>query len=608
MTLKKQFLFILFLLCQGIFAQQEAIVLSEVVVSDAQLKNFTETKTIQVLNDSVIEKNRASLTSLLNYNTTIYFKENGLGMVSSPSFRGTTAQQTAVIWNGININSQLNGQTDFNTISTRDFNSISIQAGGGSTIYGTSAIGGSIHLSNNLSFKKQFNNELFLSYGSYNTLNANYKVIVGDEKWSAQVNISRNSSDNNYEYLDTENQYNENGQFYNNSLNADVGYKINTKNFIKFYSHFFESERHFSGTVVAPSQSKYKDFNTRNLLEWDSFFDAFSSKLKLATLSEQYTYFENFESPIAETSKAQTFIAKYDLNYELDKTTNFNAIIDFTRTKGTGSQIGDNSRNIGSAVLMAKKIFFSRLVTELSLRKEITDNYESPLLYALGMKYAVSKNYILKLNGSRSFRIPTFNDLYWSGSGNEELNPELADQVEIGQEFVIKDFNFQLNVYYIDINDMLVWTPIGGKWSPQNIGNVHNYGLELLGNWTKNWRDNHFNINASYAYTHAEDQETGEQLIYVPFHKANANASYSYKKITATYQFLYNGEVFTPSQKFNIVEDYLVSNIGLDYNFGNKNTFQIGLQAFNILNESYQSVSLRPMPGRNYAVNLNLKF
>ena len=167
MTLKKQLLFILFLLCQCIFAQQDAIVLSEVVVSDSQLKNFTETKDIKVLNDSVIEKNRASLTSLLNYNSVIYFKENGLGMVSSPSFRGTTAQQTAVIWNGININSQLNGQTDFNTVSTRDFNSVSVQAGGGSTIYGTSAIGGSIHLSNNLSFKKQFSNDFYVSYGSF---------------------------------------------------------------------------------------------------------------------------------------------------------------------------------------------------------------------------------------------------------------------------------------------------------------------------------------------------------------------------------------------------------------------------------------------------------
>ena len=76
-----------------------------------------------------------------------------------------------------------------------------------------------------------------MSYGSYNTLNANYKVIVADEKWSAQVNISRNSSDNDYKYLGTENQVNENGQFYGagkvgvwwSSTNDPSGVKLFTR-------------------------------------------------------------------------------------------------------------------------------------------------------------------------------------------------------------------------------------------------------------------------------------------------------------------------------------------------------------------------------------------
>lgn len=607
MTAKKLFLFFVLLMCQTVWAQQDSIVLKEVVISDSQLKNFTSTKSIEVLNDSVIENNRASLTSLLNYNSVIYFKENGLGMVSSPSFRGTTAQQTAVIWNGINVNSQLNGQTDFNTISTRDFNSVTVQAGGGSTIYGSSAIGGSVHLSNELSFKNEFSNNLYLSYGSFNTLNANYKLSVANEKWSTQVNVSRNSSDNDYGYLGTD-QKNENGQFYNTSLNADFAYKLNKSNFIKFYSQLFESERHFSGTLAALSKSKYEDLNARNLLEWDGFWNAFTSKLRVAFLSEQYTYFENEASQNFETSQAQTFIAKYDLNYELNATTDFNAIIDFTRTKGTGTQIGENYRNIGSAVLMAKKTFFDDFIFELSLREEITESYQSPLLYAFGMKYTVSKSYDIKLNASRSFRIPTFNDMYWYGSGATDLKPELADQIELGQEVHIRDFNFTLTVYYMDIKNMLVWTPNGNMWSPKNIGNVTNYGAEILANWEKQFRSNRFNINASYAYTVSEDEATGQQLIYVPYHKLNGNASYSYRKLTATYQFLFNGAVFTPSQKYNIVSEYTVSNVGIDYNLGIQNTYRIGFQVMNVWNENYQSVSLRPMPGRNFAVNLTFKF
>lgn len=607
MTAKKLFLFSVLLLCQIICAQQDSIVLKEVVVSDSHLKNFTETKSIQVLNDSVIEKNRASLTSLLNFNSVIYFKESGLGMVSSPSFRGTSAQQTAVIWNGININSQFNGQTDFNTISTRDFNSVTVQAGGGSTIYGSSAIGGSIHLSNELSFKNQFKNDLYLYYGSYSTLNANYKMTVSNQKWSTLVAISRNSSDNDYDYLET-NLKNENGQFYNNSFKVDLGYKINRNNFIKFYSQFYESQRHFSGTLAAPSKSKYIDSNIRNLVEWDSFFNQFSSKFKVAFLEESYQYFENANSNFFETSQAQTIIAKYDLNYVFNSTTDFNAILDFNRTKGLGSQIGENYRTIGSAVIMMKKYFFEKLILELSFRKEITESYQSPLLYAFGMKYAVCKNYDLKLNASKSFRIPTFNDMYWQGSGSTDLQPELANQIEFGQEFKLKDFNFLLTLYYIDINDLLIWTPTKNLWTPKNIGNATNYGCEIISNWKKKWNSTSLNINASYAYTVSEDDETGKQLIYVPFHKFNTNASYSFKKITATYQFLYNGEVFTSSQKYNVVSEYSVSNISLDYTIGSQNTFTTGFQILNLWNENYQSVSLRPMPGRNFAMNLTFKF
>ena len=65
-------------------------------VTTKDFNTFSETKSILRLNDSLITKNGASLTSLLKFNSSVYFKENGLGMVASPSFRGTTAQQTAV--------------------------------------------------------------------------------------------------------------------------------------------------------------------------------------------------------------------------------------------------------------------------------------------------------------------------------------------------------------------------------------------------------------------------------------------------------------------------------------------------------------------------------
>ena len=48
--------------------------------------------------------------------TAFYLKTYGNNQLSTISLRGTTASQTAVLWNGININSPTLGQTDFSLL------------------------------------------------------------------------------------------------------------------------------------------------------------------------------------------------------------------------------------------------------------------------------------------------------------------------------------------------------------------------------------------------------------------------------------------------------------------------------------------------------------
>jgi len=610
MTFKKLFLVAIFFVCQFVLAQNDSIhYLKTVEISDLQLKNFSDSQSVQQLSDSIIKKNQASLTSLLNYNTVIYFKENGLGMVSSPSFRGTTAQQTAVIWNGININSQLLGQTDFNTITTRDFKNITVRAGGGSSIYGSSAIGGSIHLNNDLSFKKEFSNEIRLNYGSFNTIGANYKVNVSDERFSLQASITRNSSDNDYDYVDSEDK-NLNGEYYNTTFNIAAGYKINDNNYLKLYSQVFDGERHFSLIFPSEIKTKYQDLNSRNLLEWDSFFGKFTSKVKVAALKERYKYFGNINSDTYTFGEVKTYIGKYDLFFDINNAIKLNAIFDYTQNKGDGSDIKNEQRNIGSGSLLFKHILTSKFTYEFSVRKEITNNYKSPVLFSVGTNFVVTDFYTLKLNGSKNFRVPTFNDLYWQPGGNENLKPESSYQAELGNDFHFKNFKISLTGYYIDIKDMLRWIPTGSFWSPQNTHKVRTYGGEAILNWNKSIGNQRFEFNATYAYTVSEDMEMKKQLIYVPYHKATSSVGYSWKKFTADYQFLYNGEVFTRSDnnsKYNVYA-YLVSNASASYDFGKTNSYTLGFQVLNLYNENYASVENRFLPGRNYNMYLILKF
>src|SRR5690606_41158482 len=106
------------------FLAQDSLsfLVAKVEISDNLLRDYSQTEKTEKLSDSIIKRNSSFLTSLLNYNTLLYFKENGPGGASSVAFRGTTASQTAVVWNGININSQFLGQADFNAFNKLIFN------------------------------------------------------------------------------------------------------------------------------------------------------------------------------------------------------------------------------------------------------------------------------------------------------------------------------------------------------------------------------------------------------------------------------------------------------------------------------------------------------
>ncbi|MBW4361255.1 TonB-dependent receptor plug domain-containing protein [Flavobacterium taihuense] len=617
MTLRKLIVSFFVLMCQLISAQNDSINnLKEVIVSDANLKKYSNSQSVLKLNDSIINKNEGLLTDLLNFNSTLYFKEYGRGMLSTVSFRGTTSSQTAVIWNGININSQMNGSTDFNTISGSDYNSISVKAGGGSILYGSGAIGGTVHLNNDLGFYNRFENNLKLDYGSFNTIGINYKSNIATEKWSAQIGFSKNSSTNDYKYLNKytwkgEQRWNQNGQYDVITMSANLGYKLNDTNVFKFYSQTSNTDRNTSLVTESEMKSKYVNGFNRNLLEYEGNFGRFTTNLKTAYIFENYQYFADNSTNQYTYGKTENLITKADLGYQLFKSTQVNGILDYNRTNGYGTGFGNHVREISSASLLVKQDFSAYWKNEFGIRKEFTNNYESPVLFSLGSSYQFNKLYNLKLNVSRNFRIPTFNDLYWETGGNPDLKPESSYQAEIGNVFTFKDISLTQTFYYIKIKDLLQWVPgKNGVWSPHNNDRVNSYGSETLLSWKKQFGKNNFNANASYACTVSEDDATGNQLFFVPYNKVTSSVSYSRNRITAYYQFLYNGFVYTRADNNpdEIINDYTVSNLGIDYAFKFLNSFKLGFQVLNIFNENYESLENRPMPGRNFNMYITLKF
>lgn len=600
---------------QFVFSQKDTVQLGEASLRGNESFNKPRIQNVIELSDSVLKRNQPSLTNLLNYNTPIYFKENGAGMVSSPSFRGTTASQTVVLWNGININSQTTGQTDFNTINIRGFDKIHVKGGGGNVTEVNNSIGGSIELINDLSFRNQFTNDLYLKYSSFNTFGASAVSKYSTRNLSLNIGLTRFSSDNDYEFPNQKNRKNINGEFYNNNASIAVGYRFNSKNTLKIFGNIFQSKRNLAVVTPYATKSGYKDYNTRSLAEWESQFGKFNSDLKVAYLTESYKYFENIAHSDFNPGEVNTLNTKYNLKYNLSNKIQFGTVLEYIRNEGfSGAEMDLQHRHLGSVSLSAKHQIHPKFYYELSLRQELSEIYGNPILYSLGGRWNATDFYRIKFNASKNFRIPTYNDLYWPGAGNPDLKPESSYQAEISNELHNQNFSFTVTAYYNRVENLIRWVPnsniLGGIfWKPENVEDVSMYGLESILSAKKSFDHHHLALNGTYGYTVSHDRKLNKQLIYVPFHKATASLAYGWKRFSLYYQFLFNGKVYTTTQNEaeHQLPHYFVSNMGLDYDFGKSNTYKIGFEILNLMDYEYENVQARPMPGRNFQFYINIK-
>ncbi|MCM4153284.1 TonB-dependent receptor [Arenibacter sp. N53] len=614
MEKKQIFLFLLGLLTLAqVFGQRDSIiVLDEVVLSDAKLLHFSKGAKIGVFKDSIQQKSGASLTDLLRYNSNIYFKENGYGMVSSASFRGTNAQQTAVVWNGININSQLTGQTDFNTLIPGNYDNVVVRSGGGSVQYGSGAVGGTILLNDDFKFNEGWKNNLLTSYGSFNTSKLAFNTSLGKEKISFHFGINHLASENDYKYLGT-NRKNENGAYDHINLNANFGFILSETQILKVYHNTFFGDRDFSGTLTAPADENYKDVNHRSLLELGSFNERKVARLKVGHLYERYRYFPNKQREEFSFGQANTFLANYDYKYQLNKIA-LNGIIDFSSIRAKGTSIENADRNFMAGTFMFLHAVSDRFDYGVNFRKEVVSDFDSPFLFSLNSSYEVAKNYTLAINASKNHRIPTFNDLYWTGagaSGNLEVMPESSWQLEMGQSLKGKRYALSANVYAIATDNLIQWRPNNqGTWMAMNVQDVSQYGFEFGFDWKKKWGNHNVAWESEYSFTKSTDNTTNNQLLYVPEHLIRSNMAYQYKKLVVFYQLLYNGSVYTTTDNSESLAGYIVANMGLDYHLPKiaKINFVFGLKVNNIFNKNYQNVAYRPMPNRNFQLQLFTKF
>lgn len=588
------------------FSAQESLI--DTVFIDNQFNKVGKTAKISRINSDQILENSTSLSDLLRFQSNIYIKENGRGATSSPSFRGTGAQRTAFVWNGINVNSIFLGQGDINNLNLLSYENVGIKFGGGSVIYGSGAIGGSVHLNNTLDFDQGFHGSLFSEYGSFGTLNSLIKTKFSNDKLSFSFSANHSKSDNDYEVAE-KNFINRNGDYQNTGFNLGLAYKINENNEFYWQTQHYDSDQHYPIFDENQTKTKYLVQTFRSLAGWKLHSKKIKNDLKLVYLEDNFQYFGDINKAKSSGGIGKQYIVRNDLDYFVSNKSSFNLISEYQYNQGEGYQSGiiDPKRNQVNLSLLYRNEQLAKFYWELGAKYDFVEGYESPLLFSASGKYKVNDWYQTSINLSRNFKAPTFNDLFWMPGGNPDLRAETSYQAEMSHYFSYQNFKLGITPYYIKMKDMIQWVPMTSAiWSPINVDKVDFYGLETEISFNKNWTNQKLHSQISYSYTKAIDQETKNQLSYVPIHQINYNTNYQYKIVGFFFQALYNSKRFTNNTESNFLKDFLVLNAGININ-PIKN-IQVGFKVNNIANQIYETVNYYFMPKRNYAVNLKLNF
>lgn len=240
---------------------------------------------------------------------------------------------------------------------------------------------------------------------------------------------------------------------------------------------------------------------------------------------------------------------------------------------------------------------------------------------------------ILQISGfiKKSYRMPTFNDLYYTNIGNAFLRPESAIQYDLGIRVFGKTIDgfthnaaltgsLEAHFYHNSVHDKIVAYPKGQqfRWTMLNLGRVHIDGIDVQaqGSWRalKNLR---LSSRLQYTYQRARDVTDkatsyyGNQIPYTPWHSGSATLMADYKAWDLAYNFVYTGERYCQQENilYNHVEPWYTSDIHLAWrhSFG-RFLCKATLEVNNLFDQQYDVIINYPMPGRNFNVTIQCEF
>ena len=616
---------------ENVQAQNDSVRLEPVTVRGFAPERFMSGLKVQKIDSSALSNfHFQNISDLLSLYTPLAFKNYGHGQLNTVSFRGTSANHTAVLWNGLNINSPILGQTDFSTIPVAGFDELSVQYGSAASIVGSDAVGGSILLGStapaqslHLSIGRQqesFNN-------SQTQLTAQYgKVINPKYTFSGKTSAYDGRIRNEYPYTERRKYAMLPSETFQRGLVQDLF--LQSENGRELSAHIWITENNLTLTpkdTAGREQTFTKAYRT--MIRYQ--YKAFTFRTSWVRDIIDYAKGDLSRPDHAVTDK---FANRLERDFKLTLKNNSSIQIKaggewtYYRAQVAGYISPVNSENRGDLYVLTRLQATTRLLVSVNLRQAFITRYNPPFTPSLGAEYYLIRNpdYNLKFKGSvgKSYRVPTLNERYWKDLGNPDIKPENGWNKEIGfEQNYLPDnqnsFYTSLTAYHNRIKDWTYWNA-SRNYRVENLQQVLAKGIELQAGWKNNLAAWKSGANISYALNKSTQEKAydaysidviGKQLVFVPVHTGSFIAFVQHNHTRLTAQFQTTSKRFATFDNSQYLNGFMLANLLAETTFDlSKVKLRFQGQINNISDTFYLNVRNNAMPGRSFAVSLIISY
>ena len=600
------FLRILFLFFSlSLFSQ--LVNLDEVIVSETKLSlPFSEKyRSIEIINsETIAESGARNIIDILQQTSGIDIRRRGpAGTQADLYIRGGGFDQTLLLIDGMKMDDIQTGHHILNLLLPIHLvDRIEIIKGPAARIFGQNAFNGAINIVTK-KIKEYDNNqiEVFLgdiSYGSYEQFNysLNSKITIKDH-FNSLFTFSRNKSDG-YRY---------NTDFSNDFLFLKTEIKT-SNNPINIISGFTEKKFGANGFYATPAAiDQYEEtqssfFGVSSLIEKENLL--FKPKFYWRRGQDEYIYIRNNPSVYRNLHISNKLYLDFDFN-KFFKSSNLNFGLNFAKSFISSNNLGKHERFTST---FYSDYTFSSKNNRIKFSPGFSVSHFSDLSFhffpGFDLGFDISENLNLYANYGKTYRIPTYTDLYYSDRntiGNPELHPEHAITNEIGLKFKTDKMKISSSYFYRKSSNIIDYVKEieDEKWEATNIRNLNTNGFDFDFSLLFA-RKNRFSIGYSYLF----DKSFVEEISFSRYsinslrHQLNTRLILEYsKKISQSF-------IYKFGQRSNN-DTHRVFDSNIKYDLSKGNYFFVNVN--NLFDESYYETNLVPMPGRNFLFGFMFK-